>query len=60
MRAVGAPDALVRVEDLTELVQRAIAVIRQAFSFASQHASSHKERRRTPGGGTHMISPTEP
>ena len=30
-------DSLVIIEDLAELMQRAIAVIRQTLSFASQH-----------------------
>ena len=32
-------DSLVLIEDLAELMQRAIAVIRQALSFASQHTA---------------------
>lgn len=35
-----APDALVRVEDLADLMQRAVTVVRQALSFASQHIPS--------------------
>jgi len=31
------PDVLVRVEDLSDLMQRAVAVVGQALSSASQH-----------------------
>jgi hypothetical protein len=37
-------DVLVRIEDLSDLMQRAVAVIGQALSFASQHI-------HTRGGG---------
>ena len=58
-----APDALVRVEDLADLMQRAVAVVREALSFASQHIPSTRGERLVGGGrgaSTYMISPTEP
>jgi hypothetical protein len=36
-KEAGCPDVLVRVEDLSDLVQCAVAVVGQALSFASQH-----------------------
>ena len=33
------PDVLVRVEDLSDLMQRAVAVVGQALSVASQHTN---------------------
>jgi hypothetical protein len=49
MRAAGTPNALVSVEDLAKLMQRAVAIIRQAFSFVGQYISSHGAGRQDTG-----------